>query len=102
MAKEFRKRPSEIVNITDPLVAYQFDRAVMYFGQAYEADIEDATRDSKSQSQAQRSAQVVVDRWLRDDEVDMPREQPEKPAKQFRDPAEIFAERKKQRANGQL
>lgn len=102
MAKEFRIRPSEAVNITDPLVAYQFDRAVMYFGQAYEADIHDATKDAKNQAQAERSANVVAQRWLRDED-DTPREEIEQqPAKQFRDPAELFAERKRLAENGQL
>ena len=100
MSKQWQKRPSEIYDVTNPLDAYWFDRAVMYFGTAFEADIEDATADAKTNAQAERAAQVVRDRWLRDED-DTPQESTQAP-KSFRDPAEVFAEMKRMRADGQL
>lgn len=75
----------------------------MYFGQSYEADLESATQDAKDRAQANRAAQVVVQRWLNDDDEaeDAPQESVQAP-KQFRDPAELFAQVKEKRANGEL
>lgn len=74
----------------------------MYFGQSYEADLELATRDATGQAQADRAAKVVVQRWMNDDDAeDTPQESVQTP-KQFRDPAELFAEMKEKRANGEL
>lgn len=90
MSKMWKSRPSEILRIDDPLIAYWFDRAIFYFGVAYENDIQDATKDAKSDSQAERAAQVVQERWLRDQEepVNTPPQTSDKP--KFRDPAEMF------------
>lgn len=99
MSKLWQIRPSSILNISDPVVAYDFDRAVMHFGQALERDIEESTRNAKGRSQADRIAKSILDRWLDDDQV-VPEEP--KPPQEFRDPAEIFAARKRMRENGEL
>lgn len=95
MSKQWGIRPSEFCGITDPLIAYWFDRSVMYFGNSYEADIEDATKDAKNRSQAERAARVVSDRWIRDDDA-APQEEIKAPNR-FRDPAEVFAEMKRRK-----
>lgn len=103
MSNQWRVRPSELYGITDKLAAYYFDRAVFFFGKAYEEDVHDVTKNAKNEKQALRAAQVATDRWLRDDDepaTPTPREESESPVKRFRDPAETFAERA--RANGKL
>jgi hypothetical protein len=98
MSTQWKVRPSEIVRIDDPVTAFHFDRAVLYFGQSYEADIHDATKDAKSEGQAERSASSVTDRWLRDEEEQQQAEVIKAPTK-FRDPAD---ELKRRRENGKL
>lgn len=95
MSNQWRIPPSDLYHIIDPLAAYYFNRAVLYFGQAYEEDINDATSGAKSESAAKRSAEVVRQRWMND--VEGPNETPQSKEQKFRDPAETFAEMKRRR-----
>jgi hypothetical protein len=52
----------------------------MYFGRSVEADLEEATRDSKTQAEAGRRQDLALAAWLRE-----PDEQPK-----FKDPAEMM------------
>lgn len=76
-ATQWKKRPSEIYGITEPLAAYNFDRAVMYFGTSVEADIKTQTEKVKTTKAAKAKAQQVLNKWL---------SEPGSPGK-FRDPA---------------
>jgi hypothetical protein len=102
MSNQWKIPPSELYSITDPLAAYYFNRAVMYFGSAYEVDVEDAVEGARGREQARRAVDTVNSRWLADDgEEDTP--QLEETPK-YRDPMETFAEMKKRReaASGEL
>jgi hypothetical protein len=94
MANQWKTKPSELLNVDDPLAAYYLNRAVFYFGQAYEADIEDAVEQAKTKASAERAANTVRDRWLRDDE-DTPQEQSQERPAGYKDPAEAFAAMKR-------
>lgn len=84
MSRTYRTRPSELYGITDDFRAWSFDRAVAHFGQAVEDEMEQASRTAKDQKGAQRKAELVLERWLRDP---TPASQQ---VKRFRDPAEAF------------
>jgi hypothetical protein len=100
MANQWKTKPSELLYVDDPLAAYYLDRAVFYFGQAYEADIEDAVSDAKSKASAERAAQTVRDRWLRDGDEDTPQEESRERPAGFKDPAEVFREMNRKRHGG--
>jgi len=73
-------RPSEVYGIRDEFRAFCFDRAVVTFGKAMEADIKEAVGKSKTQAGAKMAASRRISRWLDDD--------PDKPLKGlYRDPA---------------
>lgn len=61
-------RPSEILKMEDPVVAFCFDRAVYRFGQAVEQDITEKTEDSKNQQQARAKASQVFASWMTTDD----------------------------------
>lgn len=98
MSNQWRKTPSELLNITDPLAAYYFNRAVLYFGHSYEADIEDAVFDAKSRSQAERAAETVRARWMSDEKEKQDEDWIERPAG-YKDPADVFAEMQMRKRN---
>lgn len=78
LATQWNRRPSEIYGITEPLAAWNFDRAVMYFGTSVEADIKIATEKAKTNKAARSKAQQVLNKWLAE---------PGETAGRFRDPA---------------
>ena len=102
MSNQWGTLPSELYSIDDPLAAYYFNRAVMYFGSAYEADIEDAVEGARSREQGRRAAEAVKSRWLTDD-IEENTPQPTE-APKYRDPMETFADMKQRRelASGEL
>jgi hypothetical protein len=57
-----RVRPSEYFFIHDELAAWSFDRAVVRFGMAVEADLE-SIEDKNPKKQAQKR-QARLDKWL--------------------------------------
>lgn len=103
MSNQWKVPPSELYSITDPLTAYYFNRAVLYFGSAYEEDIEDAVDGAKSKEQARRAAEAAKARWLNDDIEDDDTPQPIE-APKYRDPMETFAlmRQRKEAAGGEL
>jgi hypothetical protein len=86
MSKAWNQRPSSLYGIKDPYEAYCFDRAVMYFGAAYEADMDKAASGAKNQGAIERRQALVAKRWMTD-------EDDEETKPKFRDPAEYLRER---------
>ncbi len=68
LAKTWSTRPSEIYGIKDAVAAYYFDQAVTLFGQSLENAIHNATKDAKNDNEAERKANLVMDRWVRQKE----------------------------------
>jgi len=61
--------PSRLLSLDDPLAAYCLDKAVMYFGQAVEHDLQASTAQGKRKkplTEAQRNQKIneVMQRWL--------------------------------------
>lgn len=75
LSNQWKKAPSSVYGIQDPLAAHNFDKAVMYFGTAVEADINKATEKAKDSNSSNSKAQAVLKKWLSDGS-----------ANQFRDP----------------
>ena len=93
-AKTWKRLPSEIYHIADTYgdyAAYCFDKAVMVFGQSYEADMHDAAMNAKTSSDSKRAVRIVQARWLTDEEQDSVPSAPESDSKpKFADPAQHF------------
>lgn len=72
MSKEWRKPPSEILGISDKLVGYYFNQAVMVWGRTIEKAIHEATEDCKTSSEREFKAARTLDYWLAEvgDEID--------------------------------
>ena len=73
MAKGYSKSPSEILGISG-VEAYHLDRAVLHFGEAFDAAMEQAAtppRGQKKDNPGQRQAAIdkVRAEWLRDDSL---------------------------------
>lgn len=64
LSNQWKKTPSSLYGIQDPLAAHNFDKAVMYFGTAVEADINQATEKAKDSKRANSKAQAVLEKWL--------------------------------------
>lgn len=74
-------RPSSLYGISDKFTAFCFDRAVTMFGAALREEVENVTKKIKKQDQAERKAQMTINRWL--SSADKPGET----TGRFRDPA---------------
>lgn len=71
MSKTWKCRPSEIMQLTeDGIAAYCFDRAVYFFGTAYDADITDASTPPPGNKGGRYNAEQMVAmanyRWMND------------------------------------
>lgn len=64
MAQEWRRRPSEFLDIQDPLVAYYFDRAIYVFGTAVENDMEEQRGKAKDSKKGDQAAQRAFNKWI--------------------------------------
>lgn len=60
-------------------MAFYFDRGISYFGNHITAELEAATKDTKSEKMAAAKQQMVLNRWLTDETGS--------PVRRFRDPA---------------
>lgn len=99
MARTWKIRPSEFFGITDEYAAYCLDKAVGFWGLAYEADINGATSKAKTDSDARRAMRQVQQRWLDDSELEPTSPAPDIPAQptKFRDPMNTFKKAREQR-----
>lgn len=80
LAKDLRCRPSELYGLTDTVQAFCFDRAVVIFGSALSAAMDNAK--GKTDKAVQASRRKIFKKWI-----------PEAtdsagPKKRFRDPAQ--------------
>lgn len=64
MSKTLQTRPSQIYFIHDEVTAWCFDRAVMAFGTAVDADVDEAIHKSKNTNAAKANAQRTLRKWL--------------------------------------
>lgn len=63
MSKALNKPYSEIVGLQG-LEGYAVDAAVVRWGTAFQAAIENASSEAKSKAEAERKVQTVVRRWV--------------------------------------
>jgi hypothetical protein len=69
MSKTWKCKPSEILHLTDELAAYCLNRAVYFFGTAYDADITEASTPPPGGKGRRNPSQAVAmanHRWLTD------------------------------------
>ena len=78
LAKEWRVRPSELLDIDDPVDAFRFDRAVHIFGSALQAELEAV--EGKTKQVRESKQRSIIQRWI-------PEATGTKQAKRFKDPA---------------
>lgn len=62
LTKHYRCRASELMAIEDPIVAYQFDRAVFFFGNTLSSELEAVEGKEKSEIEGKRLR--VLQRWI--------------------------------------
>lgn len=64
MSKTWKIPPSQRYQIKDEVAAFFFDRAVTLFGMAVEEDINQATKQAKTEQESQRKAGQILANWL--------------------------------------
>lgn len=64
MSKTMKKSPAEVIGIRDEFIAYAFNSAVILWGSSFDAAVEEAVREAKSQQQADAKQRQVVRRWI--------------------------------------
>lgn len=62
LSKHYRCRASELLAIEDPLVAYQLDRAVYFFGSALQSELDAVEGENKQDIERKRLR--VISKWL--------------------------------------
>lgn len=83
MAKQFRARPSQLVGVDDPYIAYCFDDATYTWGIFVEGKLSEA-ENGVSKPDQRRAARERM--WKQIFEADE-----SKPTGMFRDPAAMFS-----------
>lgn len=68
MSQKMGVRPSDLFDIDHPLHRFFFDRAVVSFGTAFDADIEEAGHKTKTRGQAKQAVARRVAVWLGTDQ----------------------------------
>lgn len=64
MSKALKTSPSALMRIADDFVAYAVDSAVVLWGTAFDAAVEEAVRDAKTTASAEAKQRQVVRRWI--------------------------------------
>jgi hypothetical protein len=59
-----RVPPAEVIGIKDGLTAYAVNSAVILWGSAFDAAVEEAVQGAKSREQAESKQRQVVRRWI--------------------------------------
>lgn len=80
IAREFRCRPSELYDVTDPIDAFKFDRAVYVFGSSLSAALDSA--EGKNEKAIRANRKRIIQKWIPEAAGDARTK-----AKNFRDPA---------------
>lgn len=82
-AKQWKVRPSQLLDIEDAYVAYCLDEAIGYFGSQLEFELDKASsgKESKGERSAKMKRQSVLDRVLGP---------PKKETARFADPAALM------------
>lgn len=65
LSKTWSTRPSEMLDLSDPLAAFYFDRAVMTFGKTVEAAMDEAAEGAKNSKDAKRKRQMALTKFMR-------------------------------------
>lgn len=58
------KLPSEVLSISNELLKYCLDRAVMMFGEAIEDDIRERTKKDTKRGQSEAKVRLILNEWL--------------------------------------
>lgn len=66
LSQKWGTRPSEMYGVREEIAAFCFDRAVTMFGQNVENEIHAATKDAKSDREANALAQRVLNYRLKE------------------------------------
>lgn len=64
LSKNYRCRPSDLLNITHPVQAFYLDRAVWTFGTSLEGALAECEDGKKKAPQIKAAKQRVLTRWL--------------------------------------
>ena len=64
MSKAMRCKPSEVIGIMDPFIAYAFNSAVILWGTSFDAAIEEAVRGAKTHQEAENRQGTTIRRWI--------------------------------------
>ena len=64
LAKAYSTRPSSLYAIKDEVTAWSFDRAVYLFGSEVDAELKNAAKGAKSDTQANGRRQRVLAKYL--------------------------------------
>jgi hypothetical protein len=64
LANQYSSRPSEVMSITNPVLAFYVDRAVSTFGMAVEEDLREQVGKQKSDLQKQLVYRTRLNSWL--------------------------------------
>lgn len=96
MARTYRCRPSQLIDIGDPYAAYCFDEACYAWGAHVETELAKASSGAKNEKEAaakrSRQYQLLMTDLPEPDEdkSDKPKSKPKPKPKQFKDPADLF------------
>lgn len=64
LAKTCNCRPSDLLGLTNSYQAFCLDEAVVYFGDALEAELERVSEKAKTQRAAEGRRKLVLEKWL--------------------------------------
>lgn len=64
LSKSYRCRPSDLLNITHPVQAFYFDRAVWYFGTSLEGALAEVEDGKKKAGQIKAARTRLLHTWL--------------------------------------
>lgn len=85
MANRFRTRPSQLLGIEDPYIAYCFDEAAYTWGMFVQSQLKEAEEGAKKPEQRQAARDRAWNRIFKDEK----KRESEKGV--FRDPATMFS-----------
>jgi hypothetical protein len=64
MSKAMKVPPASVIGIKDEFTAYALNSAVILWGSAFDAAVQEAVQGAKSQEQADGKQRQVVRRWI--------------------------------------
>ncbi len=63
-SQKMRCRPSDLLRLSDGVLAYYFDRAVWTFGSAIQSEMDEAERKSKSSKSLPARQRMILNKWV--------------------------------------